>query len=90
MTTVRLTANAASLGVYVLRTRTIEEFRRALAKARAADRTTLVYIETDPLLGAPSSDAWWDVPVAEVAPLSSTWDARAAYEKAKERQRPYR
>ena len=45
----------------------IEEFRRALVKARAADRTTLVYIETDPLLGAPSSDAWWDVPVAEVA-----------------------
>jgi 3D-(3,5/4)-trihydroxycyclohexane-1,2-dione acylhydrolase (decyclizing) len=48
-----------------------------------------VYIETDPLLGAPSSDAWWDVPVAEVAELASTRDARASYEKAKERQRPY-
>jgi len=86
---VDLAANAASLGVYVLRTRTIEEFRRALVKARTADRTTLVYIETDPLLGAPSSDAWWDVPVAEVAALASTRDARASYEKAKERQRPY-
>ena len=86
---VDLAANAASLGVYVLRTRTIEEFRRALVKARAADRTTLVYIETDPALGAPSSDAWWDVPVAEVGTLGSTRDARAAYEKAKERQRPY-
>ena len=86
---VDLAANAASLGVYVLRTRTIEEFRRALVKARAADRTTLVYIETDPLLGAPSSDAWWDVPVAEVAELASTRDARASYAKAKKRQRPY-
>jgi 3D-(3,5/4)-trihydroxycyclohexane-1,2-dione acylhydrolase (decyclizing) len=86
---VDLAANAASLGVYVLRTRTIEEFRQALAKARAADRTTLVYIETDPLLGAPPSDAWWDVPVAEVAALASTRDARAGYEKAKQRQRPY-
>jgi 3D-(3,5/4)-trihydroxycyclohexane-1,2-dione acylhydrolase (decyclizing) len=86
---VDLAANAASLGVYVLRTRTIEEFRRALAKARAADRTTLVYIETDPLLGAPSSDAWWDVPVAEVAALTSTRDALASYQKAKKRQRPY-
>jgi 3D-(3,5/4)-trihydroxycyclohexane-1,2-dione acylhydrolase (decyclizing) len=86
---VDLAANAASLGVYVLRTRTIEEFRRALVKAQAADRTTLVYIETDPLLGAPSSDAWWDVPVAEVAALASTRDARAGYEKAKQRQRPY-
>jgi 3D-(3,5/4)-trihydroxycyclohexane-1,2-dione acylhydrolase (decyclizing) len=86
---VDLAANAASLGVHVLRTRTIEEFRQALAEARAADRTTLVYIETDPLLGAPSSDAWWDVPVAEVAALDSTRDARASYEKAKLRQRPY-
>ena len=86
---VDLAANAASLGVYVLRTRTIEEFRQALVKARAADRTTLVYIETDPMAGAPSSDAWWDVPVAEVATLASTRDARARYEKAKERQRPY-
>jgi 3D-(3,5/4)-trihydroxycyclohexane-1,2-dione acylhydrolase (decyclizing) len=86
---VDLAANAASLGVYVLRTRTIEEFRRALVKARAADRTTMVYIETDPLAGSPPSDAWWDVPVAEVAALASTRDARASYEKAKERQRPY-
>jgi 3D-(3,5/4)-trihydroxycyclohexane-1,2-dione acylhydrolase (decyclizing) len=86
---VDLAANAASLGVDVLRARTIEEFRQALAAARAADRTTLVRIETDPLLGAPSSDAWWDVPVAEVAGLASTRDARAAYEKDKQRQRPY-
>jgi 3D-(3,5/4)-trihydroxycyclohexane-1,2-dione acylhydrolase (decyclizing) len=86
---VDLAANASSLGVYVLRTRTIEEFRRALVKARAADRTTMVYIETDPLAASPSSDAWWDVPVAEVAALASTRDARASYEKAKKRQRPY-
>ncbi len=86
---VDLAANAASLGVAVRRAGTIEEFRQALIAARAADRTTLVYIETDPLLPAPSSHAWWDVPVAEVAELESTRDARAAYEKAKERQRPY-
>jgi 3D-(3,5/4)-trihydroxycyclohexane-1,2-dione acylhydrolase (decyclizing) len=86
---VDLAANAASLGVYVLRTRTIEEFRRALVKAQAADRTTMVYVEADPRLGAPSSEAWWDVPVAEVAALPSTRDARVSYEKAKGRQRPY-
>jgi 3D-(3,5/4)-trihydroxycyclohexane-1,2-dione acylhydrolase (decyclizing) len=86
---VDLAANAASLGVYVLRARTIEEFRRALVKARAAERTTLVYIETDPVAAAPSSEAWWDVPVPEAAALASTRDARVAYAKAKERQRPY-
>jgi 3D-(3,5/4)-trihydroxycyclohexane-1,2-dione acylhydrolase (decyclizing) len=85
---VDLAANAASLGVDVLRARTIEEFRSALMRARASDRTTLVHIETDMLLAAPSSDAWWDVPVAEVAGLAATRDARAAYEKARQRQRP--
>jgi 3D-(3,5/4)-trihydroxycyclohexane-1,2-dione acylhydrolase (decyclizing) len=86
---VDLAANAASLGVDVRRARTIEEFREALVAAREADRTTVVHIETDPLVGAPPSEAWWDVPVAEVAELESTRDARAVYEKAKERQRPY-
>jgi len=43
----------------------------------------------DPTVGAPSSEAWWDVPVAEAAGLASTREARAAYQKAKQRQRPY-
>jgi 3D-(3,5/4)-trihydroxycyclohexane-1,2-dione acylhydrolase (decyclizing) len=86
---VDLAANAASLGADVLRARTIAEFRAALGQARAADRTTVVYVETDPLAPAPSSEAWWDVPVAEVSALDSTQKARAAYEAAKRRQRPY-
>jgi 3D-(3,5/4)-trihydroxycyclohexane-1,2-dione acylhydrolase (decyclizing) len=86
---VDLAANAASLGADVLRTTSIEEFRAALAQARASARTTVVHIETDPLIPAPGSEAWWDVPVAEVATLDSTLDARASYETAKRRQRPY-
>jgi 3D-(3,5/4)-trihydroxycyclohexane-1,2-dione acylhydrolase (decyclizing) len=75
--------------VDVLRATSTEEFRLALVKARASDRTTLVHVQADPLLPAPSSDAWWDVPMAEVAGLESTRDARAAYEKARQRQQPY-
>jgi 3D-(3,5/4)-trihydroxycyclohexane-1,2-dione acylhydrolase (decyclizing) len=86
---VDLAANAESLGADVLRTATIEEFRAALAKARAAQRTTVVYIETDPVAPAPSSESWWDVPVAQTAELDSTRQARQAYEQAKTRQRDY-
>jgi 3D-(3,5/4)-trihydroxycyclohexane-1,2-dione acylhydrolase (decyclizing) len=85
---VDLAANAASLGADVLRTHTIDEFTAALVKARASDRTTVVCIETDPSVPAPSSESWWDVPVAEVAELESTRAARAAYELDKRRQRP--
>ena len=42
----------------------------------------------DPLVPAPSSEAWWDVPVAETSTLDTVRDARAAYDRAKTRQRP--
>jgi 3D-(3,5/4)-trihydroxycyclohexane-1,2-dione acylhydrolase (decyclizing) len=86
---VDLAANAASLGADVLRTATVAEFRAGLERARASDRTTVVYVETDPLAPVPSSEDWWDVPVSEVSALESTQKARAAYEAAKRGQRPY-
>jgi 3D-(3,5/4)-trihydroxycyclohexane-1,2-dione acylhydrolase (decyclizing) len=86
---VDLAANAESLGADVLRTRTIEEFRVALGKAKSSARTTVVYVETDPLAPVPSSESWWDVPVAEIAELASTQRAHEAYEQAKQRQREY-
>jgi 3D-(3,5/4)-trihydroxycyclohexane-1,2-dione acylhydrolase (decyclizing) len=86
---VDLAANAASLGADVLRTRTVEEFRAGLQRAKASDRTTVVYVETDPLAPAPSSQGWWDVPVSGVSALESTQKAHAEYQAAKRRQRPY-
>jgi 3D-(3,5/4)-trihydroxycyclohexane-1,2-dione acylhydrolase (decyclizing) len=85
---VDLAANAASLGADVIRARTIAEFRDAVVRSRAATRTTVVHIETDPLAPAPGSDAWWDVPVAEVSELESTRNARKTYEQHKAAQRP--
>jgi 3D-(3,5/4)-trihydroxycyclohexane-1,2-dione acylhydrolase (decyclizing) len=86
---VDLAANAASLGVRALRAQTIGELRDALAEARRATGPVLVHIETDPLVPAPASEAWWDVPVAEVSGLDSTRQARAGYEAARKDQRPY-
>jgi 3D-(3,5/4)-trihydroxycyclohexane-1,2-dione acylhydrolase (decyclizing) len=86
---VDLAANAASLGADVIRTTTIEEFRAALVTSRASDRTTVVEIVTDPLAPVPSSDSWWDVPVAETSLLETTRTARAAYEEHKVAQRGY-
>jgi 3D-(3,5/4)-trihydroxycyclohexane-1,2-dione acylhydrolase (decyclizing) len=85
---VDLAANAASLGADVIRVRTIEEFRDALARSRASDRTTAIHVETDPLAPVPSSESWWDVPVSEVAQLDSTNQARKTYEARKAEQRP--
>jgi 3D-(3,5/4)-trihydroxycyclohexane-1,2-dione acylhydrolase (decyclizing) len=82
-----LAANAESLGAEVLRAATVEELRAALAKARAAQHITVVHVETDPL--APSSESWWDVPVAQTATLDSTCTAYREYAAHKAEQRQY-
>jgi 3D-(3,5/4)-trihydroxycyclohexane-1,2-dione acylhydrolase (decyclizing) len=86
---VDLAANAESLGAQVIRCRTIADLRDGLKRAREADRTTVVHIDTDPLSEVPSSESWWDVPVSETSELSSTREARETYAAAKRQQRLY-
>jgi len=84
-----LAANAESLGAHVIRARGIAEMREALAAAKKFDRTVVIHIEVDRYASVPSYESWWDVPVAEVSQPASVRDARAAYEKAKPKQRRY-
>jgi 3D-(3,5/4)-trihydroxycyclohexane-1,2-dione acylhydrolase (decyclizing) len=85
---VDLAANAESLGVFVLRARTVAELRSALAKAKEHQGgPVMVHVETDPLVPAPDSQSWWDVPVSEVSAVDTTRAAREAYEAHKAQQR---
>ncbi|HSJ43205.1 MAG TPA: 3D-(3,5/4)-trihydroxycyclohexane-1,2-dione acylhydrolase (decyclizing) [Euzebyales bacterium] len=85
-----LAANAESLGVTVLRADDVDAFREALAQAKKhSGGPVLVHIETDPLVHAPDSESWWDVPVSQVAELDSTTQAFTTYQKHKEQQRKY-
>jgi 3D-(3,5/4)-trihydroxycyclohexane-1,2-dione acylhydrolase (decyclizing) len=87
---VDLAANAASLGARVERVATIDELRSCLADAKASTEACpiVIHVEVDPLVPAPDSEAWWDVPVAEVSGLDSVREARSRYEADRERQRP--
>ncbi|MEV7436731.1 3D-(3,5/4)-trihydroxycyclohexane-1,2-dione acylhydrolase (decyclizing) [Streptomyces griseoviridis] len=79
---VDLAANAGSLGMDVLRATTVRELRDALATARASDRPTCVYVETDTATAtAPPAEAWWDVPVAATASREAAVRAREEYER---------
>ncbi|MEV3993077.1 3D-(3,5/4)-trihydroxycyclohexane-1,2-dione acylhydrolase (decyclizing) [Streptomyces sp. NPDC049837] len=81
---VDLAANAASLGMRVLRAHTVRDLREALAEARAATVPTCVYVETetaDTVSGAPAAEAWWDVPVAETATRTPAVKAREEYDR---------
>jgi len=84
---VDLAANAASLGVDVLRAAGADGLRQAVQAAKAGDRSTVVYVETDPLVDGPDSHSWWDVPVSATSTLDSTRAAREVYDSRKATQR---
>ena len=83
-----LAANAASLGADVIKVATAAEFADAVKVAKASDRTTVIHVETDPLIYAPDSHSWWDVPVSEESTLDSTREAYQRYADWKKVQRP--
>ncbi|MGC0273232.1 3D-(3,5/4)-trihydroxycyclohexane-1,2-dione acylhydrolase (decyclizing) [Pseudactinotalea sp. Z1739] len=92
---VDLAANAESLGVQVIRIDrgpgAIDDLRRAVDHARSLPEDTgpvLIHIASDLYQGAPDSEAWWDVPVAQVSDLDTTQAAHVTYTQQKARQRP--
>jgi 3D-(3,5/4)-trihydroxycyclohexane-1,2-dione acylhydrolase (decyclizing) len=85
--TVDFVANARSLGAHALKAHSVDELKKALAEAKSSERTTVIVIETDPLISVPGYESWWDVSVAEVSEMESVREARANYELARKRER---
>jgi 3D-(3,5/4)-trihydroxycyclohexane-1,2-dione acylhydrolase (decyclizing) len=84
-----LAANAESLGGRVVRAKTIDDLREALAGARGEDGPVVIHIEADRYRGVPSYESWWDVPVAAVSEDDGVRAAREAYDEAHKHQRQY-
>lgn len=87
-----LAMNARSYGVEVIEVPkgpgAIEDLRSAVAAAKAADRITLIHVDSDPTIYAPDGEGWWDVPVAEVSTTDTARRARESYETQRTAQRP--
>jgi 3D-(3,5/4)-trihydroxycyclohexane-1,2-dione acylhydrolase (decyclizing) len=79
-------ANARSLGAHAAKVETIAQLKAALEQAKAADRTSVIVIETDAAVGVPGYESWWDVAVAEVSEVESVRQARVRYEEARKRE----
>jgi 3D-(3,5/4)-trihydroxycyclohexane-1,2-dione acylhydrolase (decyclizing) len=86
---VDLAANARSLGCQVIEVGSRAELEQAIGTAKQAAGPVVIHVRTDPLVGGPDSEAWWDVPVSEVAELQTTRDAHSVYLEHKATQRPY-
>jgi 3D-(3,5/4)-trihydroxycyclohexane-1,2-dione acylhydrolase (decyclizing) len=80
-------SNARSLGAHVIECKTTDDFAAALKAARTTDRTTVIYIRNDRMLGVPGYESWWDVPVAEVSEMHTVDAAREEWEEMRAKER---
>ncbi|HEX5461609.1 MAG TPA: 3D-(3,5/4)-trihydroxycyclohexane-1,2-dione acylhydrolase (decyclizing) [Steroidobacteraceae bacterium] len=73
-------AHAAALGAESEKVADLSALAAALERARAASRTYVIVIDTDPHAATDAGGAWWDVAVPEVSERDSVRAARAEYE----------
>ncbi len=74
-------AHAAAMGATAEKVGSIAELEQAMARARAADRTYVIVINTDPIPSTEAGGHWWDVAVPEVSARAEVQEARQAYEQ---------
>ena len=80
-------AHAASLGALAAKVSSLAELEDALRQARAAERTSVIVIDTDPQLATEVGGHWWDVAVPATSERAEVRAARQAYETALAHQR---
>lgn len=88
---VDLAANARSLGAHVIEVHSLDDLHQAIKEAKAWPSDggpVVIHVETDPLVHAPDSASWWDVPVSAVSDLETTQTAYGEYLDHKATQRP--
>ncbi|WP_027803356.1 3D-(3,5/4)-trihydroxycyclohexane-1,2-dione acylhydrolase (decyclizing) [Paraburkholderia dilworthii] len=73
-------AHARALGAQAEHVANVIELEAAMQRARAADRTYVISIDTDPARTTADGGWWWEVAVPEVSPRASVRDARATYD----------
>lgn len=80
-------AHAESLGAVANKVTTVSELESAIGQARGADRTTVIVIDSDPMISTEEGGSWWEVGIPEVSTREPVNAARADYEKASAMQR---
>jgi 3D-(3,5/4)-trihydroxycyclohexane-1,2-dione acylhydrolase (decyclizing) len=80
-------AHAGAMGAVTRKVGSISELEAALAETANEPRTTVIVIDTDPLITTEAGGHWWDVVVPEVSERAQVKTAREGYEKALQSQR---
>lgn len=75
-------AHAGSMGALSRKVAGLAELEAALAEVRGHDRTSVIVIDTDPLISTDAGGHWWEVAVPEVSVRDEVKAARKRYDGA--------
>jgi 3D-(3,5/4)-trihydroxycyclohexane-1,2-dione acylhydrolase (decyclizing) len=79
--------HARSLGALAEKVQDIAALEQAMLRARAASRTYLICIDTDPARTTEAGGCWWEVAVPEVSERGEVRQARAQYDEQRTARR---
>jgi 3D-(3,5/4)-trihydroxycyclohexane-1,2-dione acylhydrolase (decyclizing) len=78
--TIDFAAHARAMGAQAEHVANVQELEAAMQRARTADRTYLISIDTDAARTTDEGGWWWEVAVPEVSQREGVRKARADYE----------
>jgi 3D-(3,5/4)-trihydroxycyclohexane-1,2-dione acylhydrolase (decyclizing) len=81
--------HAESMGAIAVKASSIGDLEAALEAAKGASRTTVIAIETHPLITTEAGGYWWDVVVPEASSRPEVAKAREEYEAFRRLQRVF-
>ena len=80
-------AHAASMGAVATRVNGIAGLEAALIETRSNQRSSVIVIDTDPMVSTQAGGHWWDVAVPEVSDRAEVVAARESYDAARRKRR---
>ncbi len=80
-------AHARAMGAEAEKVDSIADLEAALERTKTNTRTTVILIDTHPLITTEAGGHWWDVAVPETSERSEVSEARARYEDKRAFQR---
>ena len=85
--TIDFVAHAKSMGAIASKVASLAELEKALVDSKKNSRSTVIVIDTDPMISTDAGGYWWEVAVPEVSTRPQVAEARKKYETALMKQR---
>jgi 3D-(3,5/4)-trihydroxycyclohexane-1,2-dione acylhydrolase (decyclizing) len=80
-------AHARSLGAISEKVSSLGDLELALKRSKSNARTTVIVIDTDPMMSTDAGGSWWDVAIPEVSTRAQVRAARKKYDKSRAKLR---